>query len=163
MKKNKPHYGFTIVELVLVIALLGIIGTVTGFILKESLKSYTLIIARKDSLVDARRAIERMKSELRIAMNIDSMSATSLQFDTTTENNISYTLNGTDLERNGNDIAQSVSALTLTYLDAGGAGTAVTANVRRVQLDITVSTASHGSLRLRSQVYLRQYYYTNFQ
>ena len=131
--------------------------------LTESLKSYSLITARKDSLSDARRAMERMKSELRIATAIDSMTSTSLQFDTPQENNIPYSLNGTDLERNGNDIAKNVSALTFTYLDASGNVTGTPANVRRVQLDISVSTASQGINRLRSQIYLRSYYYTNFQ
>ena len=163
---NKHHHiskGFTMVELVLVIALLGIIGTVTGYMLTESLKSYTLVAARNDSLADARRAIERIKSELRIATGIDSMSATSVQFDTTQENDIPYTLTGTDLKRSGNDIAKNVSAFTFTYFDAAGNVTATPANVRRIELDITVSTTSHGTNRLRSQVYLRRYYYTNFQ
>ena len=92
------------------------------------------------------------------------MSATSLQFDTTQENNIPYTLNGTDFERNGNDIAQNAS-VAFTYLDASGSVTANPADVQRVQIDITVSTSSYGSNELRTIVYLRRKsnYYTNFE
>jgi len=154
--------AFTLIELVLVIALLGIIGTITGYMLTESLKSYSIITARKDTLADARRVIERIKSELKIATAIDSMTTTSLQFDTTQENNIVYAINGTDFERNGNDIAQNASVV-FTYLDASGSVTAIPADVRRVQIDITVSTSSYGSNELRTIVYLRRNYYTNFE
>lgn len=57
--------GFTLIEMVMVILLLGIIAGVAAMILLEGSKGWLAIGPRKDALWEARMSIERMVREAR--------------------------------------------------------------------------------------------------
>ena len=58
---------------------------------------------------------------------------------------VTYSLNGTTLERNGNPLVDYITALTFTYFDSAGIATPITtttnlSNIRVVQVSLTART-----------------------
>ena len=159
-KHMNTSKGFTLVELVLVIALMGILAAVLGPALERAVRQYDLISSRKQTLAQARAAMDRMVKEIRLIQSsadvTDVSSSTSFQFQYPHGTAITYDLNSTNLRRNTVTLASPLSALTFSYFDSAGSATSVAANVRRVQILFTI-TAPHnnGSLTLQTSAYLR--------
>jgi prepilin-type N-terminal cleavage/methylation domain-containing protein len=81
---SKSQKGFTIVELVLTIAIIGLLSTVVGPIIMNAMRGYTLVSARRSTLAETRQAMERMISDIqRIPSSnaIDIFTPNALQFD----------------------------------------------------------------------------------
>ena len=76
---------------------------------------------------------------------------TQISFNDINANAITYTLAGTSLQRNGTVLADDVTSLTFTYLDAALATTAVAADVRHIAIGLNVSRGG-GSMALRTTV-----------
>ncbi len=156
----KKIFGFTLVELVLVIAMLGILAAVLGPGLGTALRSYQVVLARRATLAQARAGMDRIVHEIRLIgrpsdiLNVSS--STSFQFEYPNNNAITYSLSGTNLLRNSDVLASPVSALEFKYYRASGAETATASLVQRVQITFTTTApAGQGSLTLRTNVFLR--------
>lgn len=167
MRKKKS--AFTLVELVLTIALLGILGAIMGFMLDKAVLSYGIINTRRDSLSDARLAIDRMQSELRLitdTSSIISFSASAIQFSIPGDSGISYSLSGGALMRKTDILANNVGLFNLTYLDKNGVAIVIPSgknNIWSIGVEVSVQAANgNGVSRLRSALFLRNLYYTNF-
>lgn len=128
--------GFTLVEVILVMLLLGIIAAVGAQIMGAGLQTY---VAARDSLsvdAQARLALERMTRELRAVRSPSGLSLTpgnEVTFIDTDGTSIRYCLamvNGCpgttagELMRNNQPLAGGVSGLAFTYSDRNGAPTA---------------------------------------
>ncbi len=152
--------GFTMVELVLVIGLLGIQAFMLGPPIIKAVQEYDLVWSRRQTLAEARAAIDRMVKEIRLIPSsagiIDISSATQFQFQYPLGTNITYALNGTTLQRNGSDLAYNVNLLHFAYYDASGVATATKSLVRTIQIQLTLNAPSaHGTLPLTTTVFLR--------
>lgn len=160
--------GFTLVELVLVIALLAIEALILGPPLATAVKEYVLVSSRRQVLAEARSAMDRMVKEVLLiplggVTNV--ASPTSFQFQYPLGTLITYALDGTTLKRNGVDLASNVGLLEFKYYNAAGIETAINANVRRIQLRLTINSPSAtGTLPLTTSVFLRNMgsMYTDF-
>lgn len=159
--------GFTLIELIIVIAIVGIISGIIGFILLASIDAWTLAVNRNDIVSDGRIAMDRMVREIREVKNAATVvTADSNQFRFTNADNIdiTYSLSSTNLNRaqdgQTNVLAENVSGLAFTYYDANGAvipGPAVSpldTDIKRVQINLTFTKNSH-AMYLQSGVSLR--------
>lgn len=162
--------GFTSVELVLVIALLGIEAFMLGPPLAVAVKEYALVSSRRQALVDAQLAMDRMVKEIRLipssAAVIDISSSTYFQFQYPLGTTITYALNGTTLERNGKALASNVVLLEFQYFDGSFWFANTTASVRTVQIRLTLNALPNfGTMPLVTTVFLRNAgnQYQNFQ
>lgn len=159
--------GFTLIELVLSIAILGIVVGLLSGLMSESLRSYGIVSDRRVSLDAVRLATGRFKRELILIEStddIDSFSANSIQFDLPSETNISYSRSGNNLMRKSDVLANNVSYLDFDYLDSSGNETGTKANIRSVRIEMVLDSANnHGSHRIRTEVVLRNLYYDTFQ
>lgn len=152
--------GFTLVELVMVIAMLAIEAAMLGPPLTAAVKEYVLVSTRRQALAEARAAMDRMVKEIRLipssAAVVSVASPTNFQFEYPLGTPITYALNGTTLERNGVALASNVGQLQFRYYDSNSAETVVPANVRRVMIALTTTVPSGGGiLPLFTTVFLR--------
>lgn len=152
--------GFTIVELVLAMALLGIQALILGPPIITAVKQYDLVWSRRQALAEARSAVDRMVKEMRLipssAAVVSIASPTQFQFQYPLGNTITYAQNGTSLERNGLMLAPNVGFLEFKYYDAAGLETASIVALRSVQIRLTLNAKSnHGTVPLTTTVFLR--------
>ena len=158
--------GFTLIEMVMVITLLGIIGGIIALPLYQGATGWFEATTREGITESGRIGIERMMREIRntarTAANapcITAATATSFVFGNDPSNcaSINFSRAGAvapyTVQRNGVDLENDVNSLAFTYYDNANVPTALAANVRRVGIEI-VSTSGVETLRKYSEVYL---------
>lgn len=155
MKKR----GFTLVELVLTIAILGImVGTLAPWMI-NTMKGYDLITTRRQMLSQARAGFERMMLEILLIPGRPQVITTgnsSFTFQYPVGTNITYSLSGTNLMRNQDVLVQNVTALSFVYYDQAGNTTTTAANVRSVKAQISVTTTNAAQpLTIMTRVFIR--------
>src|SRR3989339_416718 len=156
-KKTKKNFlGFTILEVVVVIIIIGIVASVIGPILYISTKAANTQYEISNVTNEGRVAVLRIARELRMMRTTDDlvMGANSITFSDVDGSTITYSLSGENLMRNSQALANHVTALSFTYQDADGAATAIAANVRYITVFITLMENKVTS-SLQDTVFLR--------
>jgi len=157
--------GFTLVEMVMVIVILGVIGAFTFQFVAQGVQAFKKSSARKDLYDQGRLALERMVRELRDGKEITDCSSNSITFkkahpaqaaDNIEE--VKFELVGTDLKRVGDpsgtaQTAVLASNVTSFQVGSGGSGglavDAVSSGTTSGGSSITIShTTGSGSDRL---------------
>ena len=116
----KNQSGYTMLELVLVIALLGIIAGVVARMFIWGVDIFTFVSNRKDVLQTSRIGMEVLVRDLRsVKSAIDINSATGNQFDfyNLDDENIVFVYSSGTLTRNSNSMVEGLSAFQFTYYD----------------------------------------------
>lgn len=147
--------GFTLVELVLTVVLVGIVAGMASVFLRQGLNAFIAEDARADITNQAGLAVERMAREIRTlrsrtAADIPGCcSAATLSFVDLSGNNIVYTAAGNTITRNGTALATGGAvALTFSYFQQDGVTPATLATqVWSIQVDLTITKSGE------SQVY----------
>ena len=111
--------------MVLVIVLTGIVFAIGAMIMTSGFRSYFTAKDISNADWQGRLALERMARELReirsaTAADIPTMTATQITFNDTDGNNISYTIAGNQLTRNGVVLADGINNLTVSFLQNNG-------------------------------------------
>lgn len=154
--------GFTLIEIIVVIVIVGIISTIAAMIILEGAKSYTIEDARSDVQYQARLAMERMAREIRLIRSqadITTMTANNLLYTGIQGDTMRFQLVGTDIMRTQNAVTQrlasGVTALNFTYLMQDGVTTTlVPAQVWYVGINVTFQ---QDSLQVRTRVHPRNF------
>lgn len=144
--------GFTLIELIIGIVIVGIMGGFGVQFLSRSMDMNQQVAAKKDLVDDAKIAIERMVREIRFADDVTSVSSTSITItksaypqDTATSVTFSYV--GSSILRAGTTtatLATNVSAFSITAV-----GTDF------YEISATLTKANGGSFKLLTAVYPR--------
>ena len=166
MKRSKHNnYGFTLIELLVVIAMSGIVMAGIYSVYYSQQKSYIVqdeVAAMQQNL---RVAMFHLSRDIRMAgcdpsgnanAGITAAASTSFTFtrdirgkdeddppdgDTgDTNENITFSIGGGGIQRNGTLIADNIDALDFVYLNANGAVTASLLQIRSVQVSIVART-----------------------
>lgn len=143
--------GFTLIELVFTMVLIGIISVVVGRILFQGFGD--VITAENISNADWQgfTAIERMANDIhtiRSAQDISTIGAAQLVFTDVSGASVQFQLSGSTLLRNSETLAIGIQSLALTYLDGNGNVTATAANVRYIKIAMNMT---QGNLTLGLQ------------
>jgi prepilin-type N-terminal cleavage/methylation domain-containing protein len=160
--------GFTLVELILTMGMLGVMVGMMAPWMINAVKSYDLISTRRLMLGEVRAGFDRMIREIRLIpgqSQIIATSASSFQFQYPTGTSITYSLTGTNLMRNSDILMNNVTALAFTYYDQSGNTTTTPSSVRSVTLQVTATTTSSSTpYTVRTRVFVRNTgnHYTNF-
>lgn len=134
--------GFSLIEMVLVIVIVGIIASVGAQLMGTGFQLY---FTGRDTLsvdAQARLALERMTRELRTvrpATGLTMTPATQITFTDETGTAVQYILGGGNLMRNTQVLAGGVTGLGFVYLDRAGAVTATAAQVFYISVQFTVT------------------------
>jgi len=149
--------GFTLIEIVVVIVLLGIIAAVTSSVLVTGLSGFLTTQNISEANWSGQLGMERMIRDIRdvrSASDISIFTSRELRFTDMNSNNIYYKLSGTNLTRNGQILSSGINKVTFNYYDQNGATTATQANIHYVRITIQV-TQKNVKYQLTSSVYLR--------
>ena len=138
--------GFTLIELVLVIVIAAIIGSIGARILSGGFSAY---LTGKDLMEvqwQGNLALERLGRDLRnirsaTVADLTIAPANAISFTTTDGGVVSYTLNGNTLQRNSDALADDITNLAFTYLANDGQTTATSAN-EVYYIIVTLNTSS---------------------
>ena len=161
--------GFTLAELLVVSAVLGIIMLGIFTVQHQGLTAYLVGAARVEVQQNARAALDTMLNEVRTAQEITAVPAgcgtgpvptggggTSISIRVSPEPPpvplpvplpvVVYDLNGSDLRRDGVVLVGGVQTLRIWCYDATGTLTATAANVRTVHMQIRTRTESGSTM-----------------
>ncbi|SRR5579884_2275308 len=156
--------GFTLIELVLTLVLIGIVAGMASVLLRQGLNAYISEDARANLTGDGQLAIERMAREVRMARSRTAVdlpgccSAATLNFYDISGNQMIYTSSGGNITRNGTVLASANSVtLTFSYFQQDGITAATTATqVWSIQIDLSM-TRGNESQAYRVRVHPRNY------
>lgn len=156
---TQRQLGFTLIETVIVIAILGAITAGLSTLIVEMFQSYSSQQQFADQDAQARLALERMLRDVRDARSTADLNApgASLVFTDTTATLVTYAISGTQLQRNGNVLADGVSALTFSYFNNAGAALAAAAGTRYIAAQFTLTTQDGIASTVRGVVYPRNF------
>jgi prepilin-type N-terminal cleavage/methylation domain-containing protein len=160
MNQLANQRGFTLIELVMVIALLAIITKIASVILSQGLGGY--IAAKNITEADwqARLAMSRMTREIRMIRSANDFTlrtASELAFVDLNGTSIDYKLAGTSLMRNSQILADNISNLIFSYYDKNGNAASSTGATAYIQIQFTL-LQTQANFNLSSVVYLRDYF-----
>lgn len=139
---KKDHAGFSLIELILVIVILGVISVVVGRILFQGFQNFitgtNISNAEWSSLI----AIDRMANDIhtiRSATDISTINSSQFVFTDTSGASVTYQLSGSNLLRNSQTLASGVTGFALSYANSSGAVTATASQVRYVTIAISTT------------------------
>ena len=156
MNKN----GFTLIEVIMGMAITAIIVVVISFVINTGMDSWFFMNEQGKMMADVRSAVRRMQREInRTASNesISTFSSAEYEFVDVDNNTINYQMNATNLERNNILLLENLApseGLEFVYLDENGIETSSKEGIRTIQFTIKVSKGTNQVL-LRSSAGIR--------
>ncbi len=133
MKVENPRWGFTLIEVILVIVLVTIIAAGFGQVFVNTSRAYVATDNRKGALQNGRWALDRMTREIRLVNNNTSVvtaNASTFSFVDVNADTVTFSYDGATRQINrshllpvpGTDVlASNVDIFSFTYLDNTGA------------------------------------------
>ncbi|MBI2092689.1 MAG: prepilin-type N-terminal cleavage/methylation domain-containing protein [Deltaproteobacteria bacterium] len=162
--------GFTLIELILTIIIVGIIALVSAQVLMRGIETYSLVTNRKDATQHARVGMDRMIQELMLLKSLDLTYASDARidfFDATgalTNFRRASVYSTIDLFRRDDFLAGRISLLDFDFYRSNDAATTVPLAVRRINIELTTQTiGGYGTVPVRTNVFPRNFMYTNFR
>lgn len=142
MKYKRLHKGFSLIELLLSIVIVGIVTVVVGEILVQGYDTFTVAQDVSNTDWEGLLILENITNDvhnIRSAQDISSATSSSFAFTDMSGTSVTYSLSGTTALRNGVTLGTGISSLAFTYYDANGSTTTTASAVRYVALAITVA------------------------
>jgi prepilin-type N-terminal cleavage/methylation domain-containing protein len=162
--------GFTLIELILTITIVGIIAFVSAQVLMRGIDAYSLITNRKDATQHARVGMDRMIQELTLLKPLDLTYASDTRinfFDASgllTNFRRASVYSTIDLLRGGDFLAGRISLLDFDFYRSDDASTTVPSAVRKINIELTTQTVGgYGTVPVRTNVFPRNFMYTDFR
>ncbi|MCW9058755.1 MAG: type II secretion system GspH family protein [Gammaproteobacteria bacterium] len=161
--------GFTLMELVISILVLGLLGATAAYGIQKGVIAFQTTQEALDSLGKLRYATERVSRELReirrdpldsSRYDIATLGGSTIEFVKQDGTGVILDVSGSNLTleydspAGAHVLTDQLSAFSLAYLDVDGNATADAAQVAFIDVQITLIDAS-GSLPQRSRVALR--------
>ena len=167
---HNPHSkGFTLVEIVITIVLIGILSGIAAIIILQGVRAYTDEKSRSDVHYQARLAVERVAREARLARSCADITPpgsnpfnifTFTKIDGAT---VTFDASTGNLTLDGNTLATNINANPFTLLDRNGNGPpavpgcgAPPNDIWFVEINITDTQGSE-TLQMRTRVHPRNF------
>jgi len=149
--------GFTLIELVIVIALFSIIAAVASQILAQGFQTFITSQNLLEANWQGQLAMERMTRDLRSVRSANDISvntSSAFTFVNSAGTSLAYTLSGSNLTLNNNILASGVNNLTFTYYDKTGATVTNPASIAYVKVALII-TQNNTNYSVATAVFLR--------
>ena len=145
---NKQQKGFSLIELMVVVVILGLIvlGLVTFF--TGGTKAWVAGQSQLEAQRNARWVMDRMVREIRESSEITTSDDEKIIFNTPWETGITYELSVNTINRNSNPLINNVSNLTFTYPSDSKI---------HIYLEVDVDNDENPDITLNSDIKLRNY------
>jgi len=121
--KRVRSNGVTLIELVIVIAIVGILAYASSAYLKQVVDLWRILNFSGETVVQGKDAVGRMVREIREVNNetcVYTASAAEFKFRNTTGSSIDFYMSNNTLMRNSDILARNVNNLTFTYYNETG-------------------------------------------
>lgn len=161
--------GFTLVEIILTIVVIGILFSVSSVVLRQGLDSYAHISSQSSNLQMTRYAMERMVRELALVgdtnpTNIQNIQSDRITFVDSDSNTANFNFANGTLYRGTDPLLENVTAVTFTGFKDTNATTTAGNQVRRVRIQLSTLPPNQTTpLNLRTDIFIRNYMYENFR
>lgn len=164
MINKKFNSGFTLIETVMVIVIVGILAGGSSMYIKQVIDTWNFQNFREEAVSQGRIALIRMTREIRQAIDLDvySASQTNFSFKDVNDNIINYTVSADNLNRGSNLLLSGVENFNFTYYNKTNQVIASPklypsrTDIKRIDIDFQVHSGSQ-TKRLRSQVWPRNF------
>ena len=171
---SRKGLGFTFIETLLAIVIVGAVAGVAAKVLLSGLDVYALLMNRHDASQSARIAMDRIVEELLLIESTDVLLMTATRFDFIDSSGHATYFRRQNVTKNGRTVpciyrgddflAGNVGLLDFDYYTATDSSTIFPWQVRRINVDIMVDAlANAGSVHLRTDVFPRKFMYSNFE
>ena len=142
MKIRRAEQGFSLLELVIVMVIMGVISVVVSRILFQSFK--TFIVSQNVSDIDWTgllmvQTFTNDVHDIRSANDVSTISASTFTFVNTAGTTVTYAFSGSTLTRNSRTLAAGLQSFSFGYRDVNYNTTATPANVRYITLTSTIT------------------------
>ena len=164
--RNPHSKGFTLIEMIIVIVLVGILATMAAMIIMQGVRAYSVEQSRSDAHYQAKIAMERMAREIRLirsstVTDIPTMTGTTLRYNDINGLQMGFRLNGGNIERT-EDNAVSWQTLATNITGTGGNiftylyNNAIPPSLWLVQIQF-IATQGTESIDIRTTVHPRNF------
>ncbi|MCM8778345.1 MAG: prepilin-type N-terminal cleavage/methylation domain-containing protein [Candidatus Omnitrophica bacterium] len=140
--------GFTLLELVMVMALMGILIFFLSGVIRKGVEAWYFVVDKEELSLQTSYALNRLVRELRTAQNIISASENYISFTDYQNNTFNYYISQEILYRNGKEILDGIIDFSLHYYPSND-------NIRRITISLERSKGAY-SLLLRTGVKIRK-------
>lgn len=163
--KGKKSAGLTLIEVVITIAIVGIISAGSTLYIRQVMDLWNFSSFRSEAVSPVRIALSRMARDIRQigdATSVYFANSTRLQFDDMNDLNVIYYLSNNNLMRNNDTLAAGVSGLTFTYYNLTNQPIAspklapLATDIRLIRIKLSVSSGSLNKT-METQIFPRNF------
>ncbi len=121
--RSQSSSGWTLVELVIVLVVVGTLASVTFGVLLEAMRIYARTAPTEQLAYQSQLTSERLRRDLRSlreSSQITVFQPQELAFETGSGGTVDYRLMGSELRRNGRLLAEGITGLRFNYITTAG-------------------------------------------
>jgi prepilin-type N-terminal cleavage/methylation domain-containing protein len=158
--------GFSLVELVLTVALIGILSNIVSQTMMTQTESYAFVSHRKTAMSDARYAINRIAYDaMRVEIeDITALSGNSIYFVDFNGLSTDYHVTSGNLMKGSELFLEGIQSFNIVAYDAAGIATLVLADVRKFKFTVvTVPKNGVAGVTLSTTVIPRTLLYAGYE
>lgn len=165
-KQMTDKKGFTLIEVIVSLVLLGILAVVAGLGLVQIVNGYVMAKQNSETIQKVQIAMARIVKELGAVTTITTAAPASITY--TRPGPVTNTLafSGSTVQIAGitplfpgTTLINNVTAFSLAYFDSAGLATATVANIRRIDLSLTVTGANNQASTFTNSIAILESYW----
>ncbi len=159
MRQRHPRAGYTLMELVVVVVLLGILAGFLATCLDAASRAYLDLRSRSANVSDAHQAFELMSrdiQEIRTATSADipTFTSSALTFTDISGTRVAYSFSGSTLTRDGQTLLDRLQSLSFAYLQQDGTTAVAATDIWTVEVSAILERSGR-TLTLRTRLFPR--------